>query len=431
MDTATLDQHFPRYTDHDPLVAVWCLTPELGGCFHRFFDTPPVNPSGEIVALTRMPFEDRIPDPGEAAEIVLVDLSTGQTRVLAETRGWEPQLGANVNWLDEKTLVFNDVEPGEWQPFAVKVDVETGEKIRLGGTVYQASPDGRWLASSCMKRMRWTQAGYGVVVPDEEVQANLGVRDDDGLTLTDTQTGEAKLQLSLKQIVEQAGPDELRDRPDDFQVHGFHVKWNPQGDRLLYTLRWFEKGQRQLEKSSMTPGLRFAVYTLKPDGTDLHLALHPDQWVKGGHHVNFFPDGRSLSTNLVMDEVMSLVGCALDGSDCRRILDGPADEVPIGSGHPSVHPDGRHILTDAYTFESFSFGDGTVPLRWIDRRTKTEQVAVRISTESPHESTFRTLRVDPHPAWDRSWRWVFFNGFVNGTRRVYVADFAPLLERSS
>jgi hypothetical protein len=30
------------------------------------------------------------------------------------------------------------------------------------------------------------------------------------------------------------------------------------------------------------------------------------------------------------------------------------------------------------------------------------------------------LRVDPHPAWDRTWRWVTFNGVADNTRRVYL-----------
>jgi hypothetical protein len=37
------------------------------------------------------------------------------------------------------------------------------------------------------------------------------------------------------------------------------------------------------------------------------------------------------------------------------------------------------------------------------------------------------MRVDPHPAWDRTWRYVTFNAFVDGTRRVFVADMKELI----
>gem|GEM_PF-6293166 len=39
------------------------------------------------------------------------------------------------------------------------------------------------------------------------------------------------------------------------------------------------------------------------------------------------------------------------------------------------------------------------------------------------------MRVDAHPAWDRSWRHVTFNAFVGGTRRVFVADMGCLIGR--
>jgi hypothetical protein len=37
------------------------------------------------------------------------------------------------------------------------------------------------------------------------------------------------------------------------------------------------------------------------------------------------------------------------------------------------------------------------------------------------------MRVDAHPAWDRAFRRVAFNGCPDGTRRVYVADLSSLL----
>ena len=50
---------------------------------------------------------------------------------------------------------------------------------------------------------------------------------------------------------------------------------------------------------------------------------------------------------------------------------------------------------------------------------------MRINTQIPYADG--PLRVDPHPAWDRSWRYVTFNAFVGGTRRVFLADMQSLL----
>lgn len=100
-------------------------------------------------------------------------------------------------------------------------------------------------------------------------------------------------------------------------------------------------------------------------------------------------------------------------------------EGVIGTGHPTVHPDGRHLLTDSYLSEYPFYGDGTVPLRWVDLTTGHEDVVVRISIDQPTKNN--VVRVAPHPEWDRTWRYIVFNGFVDGTRRVFIADMGDAI----
>jgi Tol biopolymer transport system component len=154
----------------------------------------------------------------------------------------------------------------------------------------------------------------------------------------------------------------------------------------------------------------------------MHCAVGPEQWEKGGHHGTWFPDGKRISMNLNIDrEVLRFVQVNADGSELKKIL----SNLP-GSGHPTVTPDGKHLLTDTYSWEDTSFGDGTIPLRWVDLQTGEEEVLVRINTGTPYKES--VLRVDPHPAWDRTWRYVTFNAFVDGTRKVFIADLEKLID---
>jgi len=98
-----------------------------------------------------------------------------------------------------------------------------------------------------------------------------------------------------------------------------------------------------------------------------------------------------------------------------------------GSGHPTLHPDGRHLLTDAYVDEPLAFGDGTTPLRLVDLHSASETQLVRIGIRPLAERSTGTLRVDPHPAWDRTCTRIAFNACPQGKRRVYVADLADIL----
>lgn len=420
------ESRFPRYEEFDPQVPVWCVTPDQPGCLHRFFDTSPISPSGRYLAVFQFPFEDRQPLPGETGRIRVLDLETGENRAVAESRGWEPQMGANINWGgSDHELFFNDVDAVTWKPFAWKLDPLTGTRQRMEGTVYHASPDGRWLVSSNLTTTRKTQPGYGVAVPRETVRDNVGAVDDDGFFLTDTATGKRRMLVSIRDLLTQACPAVAIDHPDRCEIYGFHSKFNPQGDRLMLSLRWFPVADHPQWDMFGTnfPSVRYAWVTLKLDGSEMHCAVGPEHWEKGGHHATWFPDGKRISMNLDLDRegCLRFVQVNADGTGLRKML----DHIP-GSGHPTVHPDGQHLLADSYAGEPVAFGDGTVPLRWVDLSTGKEQAIVRINVEQPCRDV--SMRIDPHPAWDRTSRYVTFNGFVGGTRRVFVADMKRLLE---
>jgi hypothetical protein len=198
------------------------------------------------------------------------------------------------------------------------------------------------------------------------------------------------------------------------------VKWNPQGTRLLTTVQWSPRVDRSAVRSGAGQGRRRAVITMRPDGSDLRTAITPDQWAKGGHHINWMPDGEHLSMNLNVDGQpgLELISVRADGTDLKVFF-------KPGSGHPSQQPGGRpFVITDAYPDEPIAAQDGTSPLRLLNLAHGTEQTVVKIFVSM----TAGEFRVDPHPAWDRTGRFVAFNGFVNGTRNVFIADLTAVLK---
>jgi len=408
---------FPRYTEFDPLVPVWCVTPDCGPTIHRFFDTSPISPSGRYLGLTQFPYDDHMPGPGEVAEILLVDLETGDQRVVAETRGWDTQLGAQTQWgADDTQLFFNDMDTAQWRPFGVKLDPVSGARKDLDGTVYMVSPDGKWAASPCLLRTGRTQAGYGVIAPPDQVPLNSGAAEDDGVYVTDTETGACKLLVSFKEIVETAQPRIDPGEHPGGAFYGAHVKYNPQGTRIMLVLRWLPgEGERRKMKKH--------VITMNADGSDIHVAIPDSEWSKGGHHPNWCPDGETTMMNLKMDgKTLRFVKAKYDGTGYGTM----SDEV-LGSGHPSLHPNGRHIVTDSYLKEPVAFGDGTTPIRLIDLEAGEDTNLIRIRTEPNYSGPKNELRVDPHPAWDYSFHGIAFNACPDGTRRVYVADLSAAL----
>jgi len=382
---------------------------------HRFFDTSPLSPSGKYLALFRMPYENKSPKPGDVSEVVVVDMKTGKERVVAQSRGWEVQLGANVQWgKSDKELLFNDVDTTTWKAFCVVLNPLTGKSRRLDGTIFMASNDGKKIASYNLINSVYAQVGYGVIIPKNLIERNFGPVDNDGINITDVATGKVKRIVTIKDIYEKTTPSIAISNPQDFQYYCFQVKWNPQGTRLLTTVQWAPVGGGARLRS---------VITMRTDGTDIHTAITPEQWAKGGHHINWMPDGEHLSMNLNIDdkEGLELISVKYDGTDMKTVF------TP-GSGHPSFHPKGLPlIITDAYPDEVITKRNGTVPIRLLHTDTNNEEQIAEVFVSNANGE----FRIDPHPAWDRSGRFVIFNGYVGNTRNVFVADLNNIISPMS
>lgn len=280
-----ISSRFPAYTKHDPTVPVWCITPDLDGCVHRFFDVSSISPSGRYVGLTRFRAEDSLPGPGDLADIVLVDLEQGEQGVIAETRGWDTQMGAHVQWgVDDTQLFFNDVDTDAWLPFGVLMDPVEGTRQILSGTVYMASRDGTRVGSTCLRRTGLTQPGYGVHVPVDHVPLNDGPVDDDGLSVTDLASGETRLIVSYRDVFERAIPAYDPSLYEGRGWYGFHVKWNPAGDRLMMVCRCIVPDGSAPQRRS--------VVTMGADGSDIRVAVGEETWASGGHHPDWAPTAR-------------------------------------------------------------------------------------------------------------------------------------------
>ncbi len=382
-----------------------------GKVIHRFFDTSPISPSGKYLALFRFPYEDHSPVAGDAGEVILVNLKTGKEIVVAEPRGWEMQLGANVQWgATDRELFFNDVDTVTWEAFAVCLDPLNGKKRRMEGTVFMVSPDGKQLASYNLVKSTYAQVGYGVVIPREKNSRNSGLTVNDGISLTEVATGKSEQIVSIKQIYDQASPSIKIQDPENYEYYCFQVKWNLQGTRLLATIQWTPKEGGDRKR---------AIVTMLPDGSDIKTAITPEQWAKGGHHINWATDGEYLSMNLNVDGKpgLEIITVKYDGTDMKTIY------AP-GSGHPSFNPKGLpFIITDTYAGE-MPTETGTSPIRLINVESQTEKLVAGAVLPPIDDFEFR---IDAHPAWDRSGRYVVINGSFNGTRSVFVADLKKML----
>lgn len=433
-----LAKSFPRYEEYNPQVPVWCVTPSMDRTIHRFFDTTPFSPSGRYLGLTRLPYEDRLPKCGDMAEIVVVDLETGEEKVIANTYGWDSQLGAQVQWgATDNELLFNDLDLDIWEPFGVVINIFSNQKRLLKGTVYMVSNDGKYAISPCLKRIGVTQPGYGVVVPTEHIPKNTGESAEDGIYITEIESGKSRLLISIKEICEKAKPRIPLEERTGGDFYCFHVKWNHDSSQIMLVLRWIPIDKQQK--------MRSWLIVVGSDGENARVLIPATVWDNGGHHPNWYPAEDMILMNLrlptksfkkyyyrflpnrMRNFFTRVFSWRDDGMRFVQIKNGQITTlIPkiIGSGHPSLHVNLEEILTDAYPNDTISYGDGTTPIRLINVKTFEDKHLIRINTSPRFRGNRNELRVDPHPSWDRKFRYIAFNALVEGTRRVMVADMS-------
>lgn len=401
---------------------------------HRFYDTSPVSPSGRYIAVTVLPYDDRMPAPGDSADVVVICLASGDEIYRSKTAAWDTQVGAHVQWgADDDALFFNRMDTSSWTPYGVRVDIFSGNETRLSHTVYMVSPDGRYSASPCLRRIGLTQPGYGVIIPHDAVPRNHGASATDGLYLTDNETGESVILISFRDLLAKAGVEQA----GDGAYYGFHVKWSPCGSRIMFIVRLVPSR----EKVGRTMNYLFVV---SRDGKGVALVLGPESW-EGGHHPNWCPDGKSIVMNLIHPRAGSfLMSLSHFASRVMRKLgvryyprarrlsfveidacDGGIRVLApgrIGSGHPTVDPKGKVLVTDCYPSEAMASRDGTVPIRAIRLESGTERCLFRMFTRPRFNGPNNEYRIDPHPAWTRDGAHLVLNGSSGGCRAVFIAD---------
>lgn len=443
MKVSMISSQFDSWIEPASGAVVYKITDGLKPTIHRFYDTSPISPSGRYIALTEFPFEDRLPTPGDQARVFVLELSTAREIYSTSTAAWDTQVGAHVQWgASDEQLFFNRMDTEAWNPYGVKVDIENNVEVRLEHSIYMISPDGLRSLSPCLKRIGLSQPGYGVAIPAEAVTKNEGIPTDDGVYIVNTLTGQSRLLISIAQIFEAVGlTEDLRKLPGSF--YGFHVKWNPTGDRIMFIVRF-------VPESAKSASTKNYLFTFNPDGSDVALALTPEQW-SGGHHPNWCPDGRSIVMNLIYprptkwrtltSRFVSLLtrkfGIKYFPSARRLsfvLFDGYGGNFRhavrglTGSGHPTIDPSERLLISDAYLNEEVAFGDGAVPIRGVDLATGTESCITRVKTEPKFTGSRNEYRIDPHPAWDKGGTYVTINGSIDGCRSVFILDLARVVE---
>jgi len=401
---------FRSFNKDKTMAPVTRVTPDDGFYIHTYFDVCPFSPSGRYYAVTRIPFQYKMPVLGDAAQVCVIDLYEQSIQTVFTTKCWGHQTGANVNWgATDRHLYTNDVIGGK--AVCVRIDLETGETMAFAGPLYHIAPDELSVIGFPHELRDITQLGYGVAPkrPGDYASLPVGASKNEGIWRTDLKTGKKKLLVSLADVAAKVpGPP-----PKEGGTYYFwHSKFNRQGTRIVQVLRYMLDGNR----NPMT-------FTFNADGTDIQYAPMTDRvpvWNNKGGHPNWHPDGENILRCLEPDGGERRY-CLFryDGSSMKILC----PKIKAG-GHPSIEIRGKYLITDEHPVVD---DVQHVVLKLIDIMAQEQREVCSIPTVDRRNLKDSVFRVDGHPAWSRDFKKVSIQAAEKGRRQMYVADLSKLI----
>jgi len=420
---------FQIYRKGQTLVPVTKVTPDDGYYIHTFYDECPWSPDGNYLLVTRLPYQKKKPQWGDTAEVCLIDLDKQTIRTIYKTKAWSFQMGANAQWSDVSSRyvytndLINDI------PVCIRIDIHNGKIVAYAGPKYDISPDGQWVAGPNLHYINITQYGYSLPDPPSGIpnQLRKSQMDSEGLWMTKLETNEKQLFVSMNDFYKHAIPEDQAFYREGV-YYSFHTKFNSRSSKIMQVFRCLFNGE----------GRHASLFTLDTDGSNIIQCLPREKWNQkaelggSGNHPNWHPDGEHIIMNTVPTWLgyknMMFSMFKYDGSDFRIL-----SEKHLGSGHPTVDPNTRYLIADAYLKQTYVTKNDEIPIRLIDLSDDREYTLCTISNNVGNKGKMYSdeggsqFKLDPHPAWNRTYSKVCFNGAPHQKRQVYIADLETLV----
>lgn len=377
---------------------------------HHFFGyigqcrTIPWNASGRYILGMEIDRIDRMPNPEDAATIILIDTHDSNTiQRIEKTRAWNPQQGTMFYWnplASETQFFFNDRDVGTGEVFTVIYDI--AKKKRVREYRYQDTPIGNggvaadgsaFLALNYgrLARLRLV-TGYPEALDwskDEKAP------DNDGVFIVNIKTGEKRLLVSYRQL-----EDKLKEENPDLEHSGLfinHTLWNRDADRVYFFVRAGWSGQKK-DRINRPCSIHIdgAGLTLH----DTHVGGHPE-WAEGNLLIGSKKgkDGKNDEQVFYNVDTGKIVGQL-----------GDTTMFPKPEGDISLSPDGNWFVngykkSNKNYFAFLRRSDGTfVRSEGIDKGSYSGDI-----------------RIDPAPRWNRTNDAILVPGIAaNRTRQMHI-----------
>lgn len=371
------------------------------GYFFGFHDVTPFSADETKVLACKLAYDLRMPKAGEGIDVGYLDFMDGKLadfHKIGETFAWNYHKGCRLQWLDDKEVIFNNAVDGKIVSTIVDVELKSSRFLPFPIDTAFFSEKEQIATSFSYERLQVCMPGYGYPYSDESY-LNEKAPAETGLYLMDLNTGDRKLIVSVKILMEKFG----REDADKYYHYVTHTEFSKDGRYISFLYRRMEDGGDINKRVTM-----MVVY----DRTNDELILLPTQ-VSGSHYV-------------WNNKNQIIASCIIDGKSCHVLYD-MKDVNDYRIVRPDIlNQDGHQtFITDEI------FITDTYPDKW--RQTQLYKVDMVkndvqkiLSVNSPKKFQCKTvynyIDCDLHPRVSPSGNYVCCDTVLTGKRGLLIMN---------
>lgn len=323
--------------------------------FFAYYDMRATGKNGYHLAH-RVKFMDRIQNADDVAEVGY--LKDNKFYEIAKTTAWNFQQGAMLQYHPflENTVYYNVCENGEFK--TVTHNFVTNEKKYTDRATACISPNGKYGLAVNFGRIFAFRPGYGYVAFKDE-NANVNHPEDDGIYLTDMETGKSEFLISYKDLAPIAGFTEEQ------KILVNHITFNTTSDRFVALVRCFPRPGVTWSTSMVIGDLKGNCYCVIKNSYVSHY-----YWTDSNKILaHCTPEGEEQGLYEINVDDKSLVFY-----DMQYAHEGHHHDI-----HCNTSPDGKYIIGDGYPIDGYRYLLGYNPKNGgecVMLKSKSDPVAV-------------------------------------------------------
>jgi len=359
--------------------------------YHYFFAYYDMRATGDGInqrhLAHRVKFMDRLPEADDICELGY--LEDGRFVKFAETTAWNFQQGAMLQYHPkEEGVVYYNVDLGG-SFSTVTHNILSGEKRYTDRATACISPDGRYGLAVNFGRIFAFRPGYGYKGFADEFE-EVNAPGEDGVFLTDMETGRSSILVSYKDILPLSGFAE------DDKILVNHITFNTASNKYVMLVRDFYVGKKPVWTTSMMVGDLSGNVKCVLKNTVVS-------------HYYWTGENEILAFCRVPGQKMMLYFINVETGETRSVdsfyFDGP-DNWDV---HCSLSPDGRYIIGDGYP------RDGYRHIISFDLKTGESKSILAAKTVIPECGD---IRCDLHARFVFNGKYVSFDTTQSGRREI-------------